>query len=111
MSNVRKGFRSHQRSRNTIELIPKRIRISVSIVRKGLHTITTSKVTLELIPYRTDDFHHLTEEYLVIPATSFHDLKKVKNQNKNENINEKRLFPKFQLIPVFRLQVMHDYVH
>ena len=29
----------------------------------------------------------------------------------SEDINKKRLFPKFQLIPILRLQVMHDYVH
>ena len=28
-----------------------------------------------------------------------------------EDVNEKKLFPKFQLIPIFRFQVMHDYVH
>ena len=28
-----------------------------------------------------------------------------------EDNDEKRLFPKFQFIPIFRLQVMHDYVH
>ena len=26
-------------------------------------------------------------------------------------LTKKRLFPKFQLVPLFRLQVMHDYVH
>ena len=30
--------------------------------------------------------------------------------HKSEDIN-KRLFPKFQLIPILSLQVMHDYVH
>ena len=28
-----------------------------------------------------------------------------------EDNNEKRLFPKFQLVPIFRSQVMYDYVH
>ena len=28
-----------------------------------------------------------------------------------EDNDEKRLFPKFQFILIFRLQVMHDYVH
>ena len=30
---------------------------------------------------------------------------------KSDDINEKKLFPKFQLILTFRLQIMHDYVH
>ena len=32
-------------------------------------------------------------------------------QHESEDINTKRLFPKFQLMPILRLQVMHDYVH
>ena len=28
----------------------------------------------------------------------------------SEDINQKSLFPKFQLIPILRFQVMHDYV-
>ena len=31
--------------------------------------------------------------------------------HKLEDINKKRLFPKFQLIPILRLLVMYDYVH
>ena len=31
--------------------------------------------------------------------------------HESEDINKKGLFPKFQLIPILRLQVMHDYVH
>ena len=30
---------------------------------------------------------------------------------KLEDINERRLLLKFQLISIFRLQVMHEYVH
>ena len=30
--------------------------------------------------------------------------------HESEDINQKRLFPKFQLIPILRFQVMHDYV-
>ena len=30
---------------------------------------------------------------------------------KSVDIKKTRLFPKFQLILIFRLQVMHDYVH
>ena len=30
--------------------------------------------------------------------------------HKSEDINTKSLFPKFQLIPILRFQVMHDYV-
>ena len=29
----------------------------------------------------------------------------------SEDINKKSLFPKFQLIPILRCQVMHDYVY
>ena len=29
----------------------------------------------------------------------------------SEDINKKSLFPKFQLIPILHLQVMHDYVY
>ena len=31
--------------------------------------------------------------------------------HESEDINKKSLLPKFQLIPILRLQVMHDYVH
>ena len=31
--------------------------------------------------------------------------------HESKDVNQKRLFPKSQLIPVLRLQVMHDYVH
>ena len=30
--------------------------------------------------------------------------------HESEDINKKCLFPKFQLIPILRFQVMHDYV-
>ena len=30
--------------------------------------------------------------------------------HKSEDINNKSLFPKFQLIPILRVQVMYDYV-
>ena len=30
--------------------------------------------------------------------------------HESEDINEKSLFPKFQLFPILRFQVMHDYV-
>ena len=30
--------------------------------------------------------------------------------NESEDINKKSLFPKFQLIPILRFQVMYDYV-
>ena len=30
--------------------------------------------------------------------------------HESEDINKKGLFPKFKLIPILRLQVMHDYV-
>ena len=45
------------------------------------------------------------EKQSMILATSFYD--------KNWKILTKKtvLFPKFQLIPILRLQVMHDYVH
>ena len=39
--------------------------------------------------------------------TSFDDT----NQEISTTTTKKRLFPKFQLIPISRLQVMHDYVH
>ena len=39
----------------------------------------------------------------MILTTSLYDL--------SEKILTKRLFPKFQLVPILRLQVMHDYVH
>ena len=29
----------------------------------------------------------------------------------SEDINQKSLFPKFQLIPILHFQVMHDYVY
>ena len=35
---------------------------------------------------------------------------KVMNKQTNKT-KQKRLFPKFQLIPILRLQVMHDHVH
>ena len=42
------------------------------------------------------------KEYSVIFTTSFYGM--------NQEINPKSLFPKFQLIPNLRFQVMHDYV-
>ena len=30
--------------------------------------------------------------------------------HESENVNEKSLFPKFQLIPILHFQIMHDYV-
>ena len=43
------------------------------------------------------------KEYSLILKTSFYD--------KNQKIETKKsLFPKFQLIPILRFQVMHDYV-
>ena len=30
--------------------------------------------------------------------------------HESEDINKKSLFPKFQLLPILRFQVMHDYV-
>ena len=60
-------------------------------MRKPIHTILqTSRV-------------NTLKEYSVILTTSF-------NEHKSEDINIKSLFPKFQLIPILRLQVMHDYV-
>ena len=41
----------------------------------------------------------------------FSDFKKIILWYKSTDIKKKRLFPKFQLILIFRLQVMHDYVH
>ena len=36
--------------------------------------------------------------------------KQNKNKNKNKNKTKNPLFPKFQLIPILRFWVMHDYV-
>ena len=41
----------------------------------------------------------------------FSDFNKIILWHKSTDIKKKRLFPKFQLILIFRLQVMHDYVH
>ena len=46
------------------------------------------------------------KEYSMILTTSFYD-----DVNQKIQIKKKSLFPKCQLIPVLRLQVMHDYVH
>ena len=49
--------------------------------------------------------------------TATHPLKEVSDSNSNflwqqlEDNNEKKLFPKFQFIPIYHFQVMHDYVH
>ena len=45
------------------------------------------------------------KEWSVVPKTSLYDI------NLKILIKKKRLLPKFQLIPILRLQVMHDYVH
>ena len=36
-------------------------------------------------------------------TTCFYDM--------NQKILNKKLFPKFQLVPILHLQVMHDYMH
>ena len=41
----------------------------------------------------------------------FSDFNKIILWHKSTDIKKKRLFPKFQLILIFRLQIMHDYVH
>ena len=44
-------------------------------------------------------------EYVIVPKrTKFTGAGKL-------GLTKKRLFPKFQLIPILRLQVTHDYVH
>ena len=40
----------------------------------------------------------------------FTDFNNIFLWHESENINKKSLFPKFQLIPILRFQVMHDYV-
>ena len=40
----------------------------------------------------------------------FNDSNNVFLWHESEDINKKILFPKFQLIPILRFQVMHDYV-
>ena len=55
------------------------------------------KVHLWMLPWREQDL----KEYSVILTAPFYGM---------NNINEKRLFPKFQLILIFRLQAMLDYV-
>ena len=38
------------------------------------------------------------------------DSSKIILWHESEDINKKSLFPKFQLLPILRFQVMHDYV-
>ena len=40
----------------------------------------------------------------------FSDFHNIFLWHESEGINQKSLFPKFQLIPILRFQVMHDYV-
>ena len=40
----------------------------------------------------------------------FNDSNNIFLWHESENINNKILFPKFQLIPILRFQVVHDYV-
>ena len=40
----------------------------------------------------------------------FSDFNNIFLWHKSEDINQKSLFPKFQLIPILRFQVMHDYM-
>ena len=40
----------------------------------------------------------------------FNDFHNMLIWHESEDINQKSLFPKFQLIPILRFQVMHDYV-
>ena len=40
----------------------------------------------------------------------FSDFHNIFLWHESEDINHKSLFPKFQLIPILRFQVMHDYV-
>ena len=54
-------------------------------------------------PHEPDNSNKPLKEKSVILTTSFYDI--------YQKIFKKRLFPKFQLIATFRLQVMHDYVH
>ena len=41
----------------------------------------------------------------------FSDSNNISLWYESEDINKKSLFPKFQLIPILRFQVMHDYVY
>ena len=41
----------------------------------------------------------------------FSDSNNIFEWHKSKDIKKKGLFPKFHLILIFRLQVMHDYVH
>ena len=51
------------------------------------------------------------KEYSVILSTSFYDMNEQILTKKEEEEKKKSLFPKFQLIQILPLQVMHDYVH
>ena len=50
-------------------------------------------------------------DFKLIIKGIFSDFNKIILWHKSTDIKKKRLFPKFQLILIFRLQVMHDYVH
>ena len=47
--------------------------------------------------------------FLIIKGI-FSDSNNIFLWHESEDINDKSLFPKFQLFPILRFQVMHDYV-
>ena len=56
---------------------------------------------------------HVYRQYYTVHTFKgiFSDFNKIILWHKSTDIKKKRLFPKFHLILIFRLQVMHDYVH
>ena len=68
------------------------------------------------IPIRLSRFWHCWTQYFQMAHIMSSLTGTVSDFNtflwyKSEDMNKKRLFPKFQLIQILLLQVMHDYVH
>ena len=82
-------------------------------------TNKTVVVTTQLygLKQRYDNFFDIVFKPRQPKGDGYHPLKGIVSDSNNiilwhesEDINKKSLFPKFQLLPILRFQVMHDYV-
>ena len=66
----------------------------------------TKELSKHVIPYLSPEKYRLDSIKGI-----FTDSNNIFLWHKSEGINKKKLFPKFQLIQIFGLQVMHDFVY
>ena len=63
-----------------------------------------------MAPLEINIFMAVSIKYYIKLKGIFSDSNNIFLWYESEDINKKSLFPKFQLIPILRFQVMHDYV-